>query len=248
MRHTYASPFIDWILNFLQSGSIDKPITLWEAMFLPAVLEQALLDFSYVDGSGKVVPIATDRKTLNFATIGARAPVLESSKSMTLPGLWFGLLVGLVSLLFGRAIASSQFKGVRRFGHLVEGLLGFVWATAVGILASLLLFMMVASSHDVTYFNENIVFASPWALVMAVQSLRGAFGNEAARKRFRKANTIMAILIGTTIVMKVIFLDLLVQQNWQILLTLLPIYLCNSSIPFERLFERKQKELDDSDW
>lgn len=248
MRHTYASPFIDWILNFLQSGSIDKPITLWEAMFLPAVLEQALLDFSYVDGSGKVVPIATDRKTLNFATIGARAPVLESSKSMTLPGLWFGLLVGLVSLLFGRAVASSQFKGIRRFGHLVEGLLGFVWATAVGLLSSLLLFMMVASSHDVTYFNENIVFASPWALVMAVQSLRGAFGNEAARKRFRKANTIMAILIGTTIVMKVIFLDLLVQQNWQILLTLLPIYLCNSSIPFERLFERKQRELDDSDW
>jgi hypothetical protein len=248
MRHTYASPFIDWTLNFLQSGSIDKPISLWEAMFLPAVLEQALLDFSYIDESGHEIPIATDRRILNSAPVGARAPVLESYQSMTLPGFWFGLLVGLVSLLFGRVIASSQSNGLRRFGQLVEGLLGFAWAMVVGVLSSLLLFMMLASSHDVTYFNENIVFATPWALVMAVQSLRGAFGKDAARRRFRQANTIMAILVGTTIVMKVIFLDLLVQQNWQILLTLLPMYLCNSSIPFERFFERKRRILDDSDW
>ena len=248
MRHTYASPFVDWTLNFLQSGSIDKPISLWEAMFLPAILEQALLDFSYIDGSGHEVPIATDRRNINSAPVGARAPVLDSFQSMTLPGFWFGLLAGLVSLFFGRAIGSSQSNGLRRFGQLVDGLLGFVWAMAVGILSSLLLFMMVASSHDVTYFNENIVFATPWALVMAVQSLRGAFGKDTARRRFRHANTIVAILVGTTIVMKVIFLDLLVQQNWQILLTLLPMYLCNSSIPFERLFERKKRVLDDSDW
>ena len=66
--HTASSPLIDWTLNFLQSGSIDHPITLWEAMFLPEVLERALLEFSYTGEDGAVTPIVSSREIIHNAT------------------------------------------------------------------------------------------------------------------------------------------------------------------------------------
>jgi hypothetical protein len=248
MRHTAASPGIDWTLNFLQSGVIDKPITLWEAMFLPAVLEQALLDFSYTDGSGTVVPIVSgERKIIHEATPGIRPLVMQSYRSMTPYGLLFGFFVGILSLVFGRVMTSSKYTWVQSMGRISEGWLNFIWTFATGILGTLLLFMMIASNHDVTYFNENILFANPWLLVMSIQALASAFGKEKAIQRFRKGNTVLALLIAVSIILKGVFFDLLIQQNWQIMLTLLPIYIANSSIPFERLFRKRHKFLDDDD-
>ncbi|MCL2127409.1 MAG: DUF4105 domain-containing protein, partial [Treponema sp.] len=35
-RHTWFSPFLDWILNFWMGQDIDSPITVWDEMFLPS--------------------------------------------------------------------------------------------------------------------------------------------------------------------------------------------------------------------
>lgn len=248
MLHTGSSPFIDWTLNFLQSGVIDHPISLWEAMFLPAVLEQALLEFSYTDTEGNVIPIVTNRTTIHTATEGIRTPVAETWESATMRGSLFGLAVAAILIIFGRLFQNSRSTVLRKTGTVVSGLLNFVWTFAVGILSTILLFMMVASNHDVTYFNENILFANPWLLVMSVQALRAAFGRERALGHFRKGNTFMAVMVLVTIVMKGVFHDLLIQMNWQIMFTLLPLYAANSSIPFERWFRRRRPVLDDSDF
>ena len=237
MRHTAVSPFVDWVLNFLQSGSIDKPITLWEAMFLPEVLEQALLEFHYADGR----PIVNDSETIHTATEGIRPPVLDTWRSMTIPGMLFGLSLGLLSLFFGRVMTESKFATIRRTGLLFHGLINFLWTFATGLLSILLVFMMFASNHDVTYFNENILFVTPWLMVMAFQALRSAFGHEKSLSRFRKANTVMLLLVGIVVVLKGVLFDVMIQRNWQIIFTMLPLYVCNSTIPFERLFRRKSR-------
>lgn len=246
MRHTYASPFVDWTLNFLQSGEIDHPISLWEAMFLPAVLEQALLDFSYIQANGKLVPLAAKREIINTEPPGRRPANLDQWQSMTLPAFLFGLGIGLVSLVLLRIIVHSSIRFFQRGSLFLYGLLNFTWTFVLGALSLLLLFMMTISSHDVTYWNENIFFVTPWLLVMALQSLKVAFGNQRSLRRFRKANTFFLVLTGISILFKGVFVDFLIQQNWQIIFTMLPLYLCNSSIPFEKLFVRK-RIIDDSD-
>lgn len=248
MRHTYASPFIDWTLNFLQSGSIDKPITLWEAMFLPSILESAIMEFTYLDASGAPVPLAGERTVHHLATAGIRAPVLDTWKSMTWAAGLFAFALGLLSIVLGGFQALPYLSPIAKLSRFLHGILNFSWTAATGVLSVLLVFMMTASNHDVTYFNENVLFVTPYLLVMAVQALRSAFGNRGSLARFRKANTVFAIISVAIIMLKLVFLDLMIQQNWQILFTVLPLYVCNSVIPFERLFVRKRRIIDDSDF
>jgi hypothetical protein len=98
-----------------------------------------------------------------------------------------------------------------------------------------LLFMVIFTSHDVTYGNENIVFANPWLLVMSFWSLQVLFGNKKALLRFKRSCSYLSIVTLLFIMLKAMLPDLLVQQNWQILLALLPLYLLNSTFSIKRL-------------
>lgn len=247
-RHTASSPFIDWALNYLQSGSIDRSISLWEAMFLPEVLEDALLQFTYEDQSGNRIPIVKERTILHTATPGIRPLVAEQEVSLFLPTFLVSVAAALVSIITGRLMPGSRFQTIRRLGRFFYGTITFAWTFTVGILSLLLLFMMIMSSHDVTYFNENIVFTTPWLLVMAIQSIRTARGNPKSERRFHKANTVLAIAIGVLILMKGVLFDVLIQDNWTIMFTMLPLYIANSSIPFERITSWFVPKIDDSAW
>ena len=44
-RHTWFSPFYDWLLNFWMGQVIDTPLTIWEEMFLPAEVGRRMEDF-----------------------------------------------------------------------------------------------------------------------------------------------------------------------------------------------------------
>lgn len=246
--HTANSPFIDWTLNYLQSGSIDHPISLWEAMFLPEVLERALLEFTYTSLDGSVVPLVTDRRIIHTASEGRRPPVAQQPVSVTLPAFLASLGLALLSIFTGHILSESRFKTIRTLGKSVYGVITTVWTAAIGILSTLLVFMMFVSNHDVTYFNENFLISSPWLLVMSVQVLRGLFGNTVSERRFRRANTILAVAVISLSIVKAVLYDVLIQDNWQIILTLLPLYLANSSIPFEKLVSRFSFRADDSDW
>ena len=236
MRHTSDSPFIDWVLNFLQSGRIDHPITLWEEMFLPEMLEKALLQFSYTDSSGKEVPIVSGSEVLNVESPAAgRTPVLGTWHSMTGWGFVFGLAIGLISLMLRTGFLTSDFTTIRRISHVLLGIINWSWTLVTGICSSVLLFMMVFTSHDVTYANENILFVSPWMLVMSVWSLQMLFGNRKALVRFRKSCSFFTIATVVLIILKCVYPDFLIQQNWQIICTMLPIYLLNSNFSFERI-------------
>ena len=236
MRHTSFSPFIDWVLNFLQSGRIDTPISLWEAMFLPAVMEQALKDFSYTDSTGTTKPLVMEQEVLyTESPEAARTPVLETYQPMVLPALYFALAFGLASLLLTRGFLHSHSTRVRRFSHILLGLINWSWTAAVGVCSAVLIFMVTFTSHDVTYGNENVIFANPWLLLMSFWSFQVLFGSRKALVRFQKSCTVLSVLTMLMIVAKGLFPDLLIQQNWAVILAMLPLYLLNSSFSFKRL-------------
>jgi hypothetical protein len=110
-RYTRTNPAIEWILDFLQSGSIDKPITLWDAMFLPQIFESALLGFTYINTEGNVMPLTTGRQILNMATGGIRERPLDSWTSYTIRFTLFGIGTAILTILLeGSRRLSSRFR------------------------------------------------------------------------------------------------------------------------------------------
>ncbi len=196
-----------WGLDFLQSGNIDKGATLWDEMFLPEMLEKAVTEYYgleseiIVEGSGEYREMA-DAPQGNF-----------------LFSLILGLVLGGVSTVliwFGKDRANLIYTAVV---DIVFGLLG-----------SVLLFMMVFTNHDVTWFNENILFVNPYLIVLAIISLLALKRNGRSFRRVKAVKVSYMILFNIIAVLamtKCILIDLLYQQNWTVILTMALYYLPN---------------------
>ncbi|MDD3996089.1 MAG: DUF4105 domain-containing protein [Sphaerochaetaceae bacterium] len=241
MRHTAPYPFIDWALNFLQGGAIDKPVTLWERMFIPEVLEQAVLDFHYTNEQGKSVALASAVQSLHVQSDSSvRPPVLSTYRPSTI--YWFvgSTAAGLIVLIMKILSTITGSRGLRLLFRFLFGFFNWGWTLATGFAGSLLLFMMLFTTHDYSYWNENIIFVNPLLLVMSIQSLRIIAGKPKALKRFENLNGFLALVTLIVMMAKVLLPEYLIQANWQIILTMLPLYLSNAPLKFER--NRKQKE------
>lgn len=208
-QRTSFSPYISWLLNFLQSGVIDKPITYWDAMFLPSILEEAVIEYSN----------SNDNKF-----VSERVVIHDSLQVVKSKTIYYVAIVSLVVALFSFLLTYLNSKKSLGIITITYKVINFSWSFASGILSLLLLFMMVATNHDVTYLNENIIFVSPILLVAAFSLLFKGL------KSFRKINTILLIILIVYLILKVIFSSFFYQSNYQIIFTFLPLYLFNSSI------------------
>ena len=208
MRSMIHSPGIFWVLDFLQGPSIDQDLSVYDTMFLPHQLEKAVLDFSYPDGTS----LALSREVLqDTKDLDVRFAVDTSERSY----IWFYALVGsaFALLLF---IIGLRFPTLKR---LLFGLVLF----ALGLLGTLLLFMMSFSDMDMTYFNENILFVNPLLFIAAFRIL---FTKRSQTRLLAVYSSIMvALLIG-----KFMFPTMLDQDNLRVLMLLLPLYLSGSSL------------------
>ncbi len=226
MRHTIQNPIVDWGLNFLQSGRIDGQITLWEEMFLPEALSEAVAAFSWKWPDGTVHPLIMETVTLNdVSAMDVRPAVREETPSVFLPTLAVGLFMGLFGLfllwLYRRNLAKGHgYRWVRS----VFGIYNFIVCLAVGVLSSVLLFMMTASTHDVTWFNENILFANPWLLVMAVSSFAIAVSMRRSIHFLQCGFRFLSAMACVVLLFKGIFPSFFVQANYPIIALLLPYY------------------------
>ncbi|MFA5468973.1 MAG: DUF4105 domain-containing protein [Sphaerochaetaceae bacterium] len=226
--HTYSAPVESWLLNFLQSGSIDKPITLWEAMFLPAVLESALMDFTYINDQGEEVKIASDYTVINPEVEGLRPQTLTEWRSRSFATLLVSLLFALLMRLLLYLASKSP------LARITYGVINFLVYFGFGLLSLLLIFMVTISNHDVTYWNENLLFVTPWLLVMAFQALRYTFSKKYSLKRFRKGNLFFTFSLVAVIGAKLLFSGFFIQQNWQVIFTFLPLFVANSTLTCKR--------------
>ncbi len=226
MRHTISDPIVDWGLNFLQSGEIDHRITLWDEMFLPEILEQAAGDFSWTWPDGTTRPLVQSTEIRNDTKgLGVRPADKTEAPRTFLPSLLAGFILGGIGLgllwWYRRHCNKEYGYALPRF---LFGFYNGVLCLVLGIVSSVLLFMMTCSTHDVTWYNENIVFANPWLLVMAVQSFVIAFsirGNiHGLQRGFRTLSALGLVLL----ILKGALPDIFHQANFPILAVLLPYY------------------------
>ena len=195
----------NWLLDLLEGDYLDNAdATLWEEMYLPQKLQQAVLD--YPGNLADEVVYRTD-----FRDTDTRKPDFSQPQSYTLKLLLISLAFCAVLFVFYRkapvlySIASCSVNAV------------------LGLVGTLLLFMMVFTTHDVTWNNENIIFINPLLLVVAFMSVRPA-GHRTGLKRLY-LTLLCAVLV--LIVLKVVLPGVFNQDNWSIILPFVPVAAVN---------------------
>ena len=143
----YMSPslFFALFLNYLQGPSIDEPINLYQACFLPDVLEKTIAE--YEDGTPELIYQTKTRK-----------PVPEDYP-LTIRAAAVGAVAAAVIALTG-----SGRRNIRRTGDILAA---FIYI-ALGVMSSILAFMMFFTNHDVTYMNANALIISPLVFIPGV--------------------------------------------------------------------------------
>lgn len=143
----YMSPslFFALFLNYLQGPSIDEPINLYQACFLPDVLERTIAE--YEEGTPELIYQTKTRK-----------PVPEDYP-LTIRAAAVGAVAAAVIALTG-----SGRRNIRRTGDILAA---FIYI-ALGVMASILAFMMFFTNHDVTYMNANALIISPLVFIPGV--------------------------------------------------------------------------------
>ena len=183
-RALSRNPFMLWLLDFLQSGQIDKPATRWDEMFLPENLEKAVMEYFLLDNE-----LVVDNE-------GHYPDIPDKPRNNILFSVLFGLVLGGVS-------AALLFLRKDKAFFIYYGVLNIV----LGILGSFLFFLIFFSNHDVTWFNENILFVNPLLFVLAVMSFRKS-------SKVRIFSRIILSVIALLCILKIILPSVFLQANW----------------------------------
>ncbi|MDR0583846.1 MAG: DUF4105 domain-containing protein [Treponema sp.] len=206
-RHTWFSPFFDWLLNFLMGQDIDTPITIWEEMFLPAEIGNRIENFSYVDSEGVTRRLVSGVETVYRAS--GRPGVLDVPRRQWPRELAFSLAV---SVLIGFFFFLQAKKC--RAGQILVGLSQSLAGLFFGGFGLVLFFMTFFTDHDYTYHNANLFFANPLLLAALPLGIRYALERDGNR-RFLSEALLRLLWLLTALGIFVSMLVKLLPQFWQ---------------------------------
>ena len=204
----YMSPslFFAFILNYLQGPPVDKPVTLYEACFLPDVLIEAISEY-------EGIPAETVYETKTREA----TPETYSLPLRTIP-------IAAVFFLMIMLTAAGR-KGFRVIGDILSG---FVWLF-MGILSLVLLFMMTATNHNVTYGNWNILIISPLVLVLAIMHF-ASLGKREKRKSIGHMARLMLITAIIMLIIKGCLIEYMTEDNLAFYIFAIPAYAAETAV------------------
>jgi hypothetical protein len=235
-RHTWFSPFSDWLLNFLMGQNIDTPITIWEEMFLPSEVARRIHDFPYTDSYGVSRPLVSGVETVNKSY--GRPPVLEVPRRQWPRELIFSLtLAVLLGFLF---YIQSKFTA---FGQVALGVFHCLAGIIFGGAGVALFFMSLFTEHDYTFHNINLLFGNPLLLLAIPMGIRYASSvnyNRRLKPEFTLRLLWLLVAIGVIASMFIKLSPRFWQQNLTEQMLMLPIALVLSLEPagLKRMLQR----------
>jgi hypothetical protein len=241
-RHTWFSPFFDWILSFLMGQDIDTPLTVWQEMFLPQEIGDRILDFTYTDTAGRERKLVSSVEALNRAVNRPRVlavPLIQWPRE---------LAVGIAA-----AAILAFFMYIRRkkpaAGRILLGISHSLFGLFFGAAGSVLFFMTFFTNHDYTYHNSNVIFVNPLLLAAVPLGIMMAKGPKKAgvlSSRFSPERFLRIlwtyVFLGGVLTMVLKLLPWFYQQNQVDLALILPIAVTLSVAPSwaGRLFPRSR--------
>jgi hypothetical protein len=169
VRENLASiPFAAPMLDILMNGNIDRPITMWEQMFLPWQLRERLAQLPSVDDEGN--PVAGTRLLIEKQTLIDRPepwdPGLDDAAVLATI-LWAPIVIGLPLLAWSRRRPHLAPVARRVLG---TGLVG--WGLFSGLFGLTLALNWAFSGHPDGWANVNLLLLWPTDFVFAYAGWR----------------------------------------------------------------------------
>lgn len=196
-------------LTTLLAGTVDRPITAWEEMFLPSGLQRWLREVRVPGAGGVLVPLVVEEATI---APGGRYEVPAAPSTWWPRFLLAGIVVGAGLALSGRTAR----PWLRRC------FLPLAWAylALAGVSGLLMMLLWSLSGHEVAWRNENL-----WQFNLAALALVGLLGR--ARRgegRARAAARLLVIVVATGSLLGVALklFPAFDQANWDVIALALP--------------------------
>jgi hypothetical protein len=217
-RHTWFSPFWDWLLCFLMGQGIDRPTTMREEMFLPSEVGRDIAGFVYIDEEGRERKLVSHVEVLNKAV--NRPPVLDTPRKQWPRELAVGVCIaaGLLAVMQVR-------RRREKLGQVLWGMGNALLGLFFGIAGSLLFFMTFFTNHDYTWHNANVIFINPLLLAAVPLGFLAALSKNPVKTIFCEAllrGVWTFVLLGGLVSLLIRLSPAYFQQNQVTLALVLP--------------------------
>jgi hypothetical protein len=185
---------------------VDRPISAWEAMFVPLEVQEWARRMTVVDSFGAERPLVRTERTLFTSSV----PEPPARPPARLPGY----------LATGGVLGGLLAAGRRR---VLLGWLGTSWALVAGTAGLILTFLWAFTDHEAAYRNENLFQASVLLLPLVWLLPAAVMG----RKWARRPALMLAMLAAASSILGVLvqILPGFDQQNGEVLALAVPINL-----------------------
>jgi hypothetical protein len=226
-RHTWFSPCMDWILNFWMGQDIDRPVTVWDEMFLPSEVGLRINDFRYTDSGGISRKLVSGIEEINRAE--GRPAVLDVPRRQWPRELAAGIAAAALLLVF--FFLRDRCPAGRILAGTAQSLAGLFF----GIAGLLLFFMWAFTNHDYTYHNMNLLFANPLLLAAVPLGIRYVMAPNAAAREMPELlirALWLLVLLGVFASMLLKLLPWFWQRNLVDEMLVLPVALVLALEPF----------------
>jgi len=212
---------INWVLNSFLGSDCDKPTSTWENMFAPHYLEQAVIDYQKFN---------TDISKIYESE---SASTFDNEYEITHHLLFYafiGLILGLIGLSFKQL---KQDKKSRIFGIYNSVLTLFLL-----IISGCITFLMFFSHIQFAWNNENILFLNPlFCGILFISSLSTIKKKKRSTRNliiYERLCNVYSVYLMVFIIVKVIYSDIFIQQNFIIIIPILLFFFVQSFILFTR--------------
>lgn len=216
-RHSQRNFLLNFGMMFLMGPLIDQEISIWDEMFLPMEMEQALFEFSYIDDNGELRPLVKYESI--FYEAHDRDPVLHAP----FPEWHKTLIIGLISILLSFALAWLYCDRPTRLSSIAFGVYNFAIGSLLGSLGILLSFMWVFTDNVVTYGNQNLLLANPISVFAVPLSIAVLTRSFKYMKLLLYVWIISASMSGVALLLKLFPFSVSTQDNHMFLALFVPL-------------------------
>lgn len=162
LRQTAGLFWVSVGMHSALGPAADRPLSAWQAMFIPMELQAHLRDFTTPAAAGTPVPLVRAEWTWFEAD---RAPTPQQTPRW-IPGfLLTGLL--LTCLVVGLGMAAPRDGGFARLARAALVAFAVTWLTLLGIVGTLYVFAWGFTDHVFTHGTLNLFYANPLLLAVA---------------------------------------------------------------------------------